>query len=139
MVRYQVLSIWWPEGWEPSGPADVPNCAWQTEFDRIEPPHLGKPLTRDEALALVRALNRQVIDHAADRWYVAAAVDDEPLPRESIPISPCEGTERYRVRILIPEDESGRGDCSNCPAHELDCAMAEQGADVVLEVSFRTA
>ncbi|HBO44199.1 MAG TPA: hypothetical protein DD670_09750 [Planctomycetaceae bacterium] len=138
MVRYQVLSIWWPEGWEPSGPADVPNCAWETEFDRIEPPRLGKPLSRDEALALVRALNRQVIDHAADRWYVAAAIDEEPLPRQPGAILTDDRVERYRVHILIPQDASARGDCSHCPAHELDCATADRGSDLTLEVSFRT-
>lgn len=28
-ITYKVTSIWWPEGWEPKSPLDVPNCVWQ--------------------------------------------------------------------------------------------------------------
>jgi hypothetical protein len=123
-VRYQVLSIWWPDGWDPSGPDAVPNCAWQSEFDRIEPPPLERGLTRDEALANVRALNRQVIDHAADRWYIAAAVENEPLPPQLT--EPSIGSfATYRVYVLKPEGNAPQGDCSACPAHTLECVTAD--------------
>ena len=26
MTQYQVTAVWWPEGWEPRSPLDVPNC-----------------------------------------------------------------------------------------------------------------
>jgi len=118
MLQYHILSIWWPEGWEPRGPSDVPNCAWQTELEPLEPLPLARPMGREEALGTVRALNRQVIDSAADRWYLVAAVESESPPSES-------GQETCRVSIVRPESDSGRGDCTACPGHDLECATAD--------------
>src|SRR5574340_651143 len=30
-LTYKVTAIWWPEGWEPASPLDVPHCVWHTQ------------------------------------------------------------------------------------------------------------
>ena len=123
MVQYHILSIWWPEGWEPRGPSDVPNCAWQTELEPLEPLNLARSMEQDEAFSTVRALNRQVIDATAERWYVVAAVESEPVPPTADePAEP--GIDRYRLHILRPASGAGQGDCTACAAHDLPCATA---------------
>ena len=36
-LTYKVTAIWWPDGWEPDSPLDVPNCVWQAEGQRRRP------------------------------------------------------------------------------------------------------
>lgn len=121
-LTYKVTAIWWPTGWEPGGPTDVPNCVWKAQG---EP---GKEaLTYRKAVALVRSLNRQSIDHAGTMWYVVLAVENEPVSQTvSYDPSGSETTvEVRRLHVIRPEKGGGKGDCSHCPAHAFDCAKAE--------------
>ena len=85
-VRYRVLAIEWPDGWEPDSPLDVPNCVWQAQ----EP---TGDVMRDyaHAEAAMLGLNRQCMDHPGATWHVVVAVENEPLSR-SVSYEP-DGTE----------------------------------------------
>jgi hypothetical protein len=121
-LRYKVAAIWWPAGWEPQSPLDVPNCVWRSQGGIQD-----QPLTYPQALAVVRGLNQQSIDHAAAMWYVVLAVENEPLS-QTVSYDPS-GTETSvavrRLHVVRPEEGGSRGDCSHCPAHSFDCARAE--------------
>jgi hypothetical protein len=119
-LSYKVTTIWWPEGWEPGSPLDVPNCVWraQGETDR-------ERLTYQQAVTMARALNQQSMNHAAAMWYVVIAVENEPVS-QTVSYDPA-GTETTvevrRLHVVRPEEEGGgRGDCSHCPAHAMECA-----------------
>ena len=120
-VRYRVMAIEWPDGWEPDSPLDVPNCVWQAR----EP--TGEPL-RDygSAEAAMLGLNRQCMDHPGTTWHVVIAVENEPLSR-SVSYEP-DGTEITaevrRIHVIRPA-QGGHGDCRHCPAGDLPCAKAE--------------
>ena len=58
-VRYRVMAIDWPDGWEPDSPLDVPNCVWQGGADRRADARL-RPRRDGHA-----GLNRQCMDHPA--------------------------------------------------------------------------
>ena len=62
MAGYLVAAVWWPDGWEPGGPLDVPRCL---AFVRPEVP--CNLMTHDQALATVRGLNQQNMDHPGRR------------------------------------------------------------------------
>ena len=117
-VRYRVMAIEWPDGWEPDSPLDVPNCVWQAR----EP--TGEPL-RDygSAEAAMLGLNRQCMDHPGTTWHVVIAVENEPLSR-SVSYEP-DGTEITaevrRIHVIRPA-QGGHGDCRHCPAGDLPCA-----------------
>jgi hypothetical protein len=132
-LSYKVAAIWWPDGWEPTGPLDVPNCVFQLRDDDDE-----QTLTRAEAEAAVLGLNRQCMDHPGECWYVVAAVENEPLTRKTC--SAADGTETTvetrRMHVCRPAG-GGRGDCSHCPAFELPCAR-EQSACQTHAVSRQT-
>lgn len=120
-LSYKVAAIWWPSGWEPQSPWDVPKCVWKAQGD-IDP----KPLTYPQATAAVRGLNEQAMRHAGTKWYVVIAVENEPVS-QSVSLD-ASGTETAvqvrRLHVVRPEDGGGPGDCSHCPAHSFQCATA---------------
>ena len=131
-LAYKVAAIWWPTGWEPESPLDVPRCVWKAEGD-IDP----RPLSYPQATAIVRGLNEQAMRHAGTMWYVVIAVENEPV---SHTVShDASGTETAvqvrRLHVVRPEEGGGSGDCSHCPAHSFDCA---QTASAALEQTLQT-
>ncbi len=132
-IAYQVAAIWWPEGWEPGAPLDVPNCVFQAaqrggECEQRPDPLVehGQALTYDQALVTVNGLNRQCIDTPGTTWYVVVAVENELLSQTiSYDRAGIETTvDVHRLHVIRPE-RGGRGDCSHCPAHEFACARDE--------------
>jgi hypothetical protein len=124
-LAYKVAALWWPTGWEPQSPLDVPNCAWKAHGDP-DP----KPLSYAQATAIVRGLNEQGMTHAGAMWYVVIAVENEPvLQTISHDASGTETTvEVRRLHVVRPEEGSGPGDCSHCPAGSIPCRGAEPDA-----------
>jgi len=120
-LRYRVASIWWPSGWEPTDPLDVPDCVLHAQSD----PH-AESCTYERALRLVRALNRQCMDSVSAYWYVVVAEEAEPLSR-SINFDPAgvETTVEVKRFHVVRPDPSARGTCTDCPACELNCATGQ--------------
>ncbi|MGD0897317.1 MAG: hypothetical protein ABR915_05730 [Thermoguttaceae bacterium] len=124
MTRYRIKAVWWPDGWEPCDPLDVPRCLRPAR--RQGDP--GPELTYEQAVATVRGLNRQNIDHPAATWYVISTADDPAGPADPAGIEAAlAGAPEPPIRVVFPEG-SGRGDCSRCPAHDLPCAAETSGA-----------
>ncbi len=124
-LRYQIASIWWPSGWEPQSPLDVPNCVCR-EQNAIQ----DKPLNYEQAVATMEGLNRQAIDRAGAYWYVIVAAENEPISRKVTFEPPCLQTtvEVRRLHIAEPASGGGRGNCEHCPARSVDCpAVPEAG------------
>jgi hypothetical protein len=107
--EYRVVALWWPDGWEPAGPLDVPKCVFE-----LHPEAPVEPMPYDRALAAIRGLNRQNLDRPGTVWYVVAEARREVEGGES-------GAGPGTLRVIYPEG-SGRGDCSHCSAHEFPCA-----------------
>lgn len=100
MNEYQVASVWWPDGWEPSGPLDVPRCiGWASEQTT------SPQLSYEQAVATVQGLNRQNMEQPGATWYVVANVGEEGGGLQA-----------------IHHPDGGKGDCSHCPAHAFPCA-----------------
>ena len=120
-LTHKVVAIWWPDGWEPRGPLDVPRCI-QLMTDNSE----SDWLDYTQAEAAVFALNRQCMDHPGETWYVVAAVENEPLSLTICQDSSgeAETTEVHPMHVVMPTD-AGRGDCTHCPAHAFPCANAD--------------
>ena len=120
-VAYKVIPLWWPTGWEPQSPLDVPRCV-----SRVEGQSEHQRLSYPQAVAVVHGLNRQAMNHPGATWYAIVAVEHEPLS-QSVSCDAA-GTETVvevrRVHVVRPE-EGGRGDCSHCPAEALDCVESE--------------
>ena len=122
-VSFKLAGLVRPEGWEPGGPLDVPNCIWKADS------RAGAEMTLDQAIETMRALNRQSMDLADTTWFVPVAVESEPL-EESVSYDSAGKqtvTQVRRMEVIRPA-EGGRGDCSYCPAHEFPCRQAEQPA-----------
>jgi len=120
-LAYKVAAVWWPGGWEPQSPWDVPNCVWKAQGDYDQ-----TPLSYQQALATIRGLNQQAMDHAAPMWYAIVAVESEPVSRTvSYDPSGTETTVEVRPMHLVRPDEGGRGDCSHCPAHSFSCPQGQ--------------
>jgi hypothetical protein len=123
---YKVVPLVRPEGWEPSGPADVPNCLGKAESrgPRAE-------LSYQQALDTMWALNQQGMDHDSSTWFVPVAVENEPL-EESVKYDPAgmETVVQVRRLHLVRPPRGGRGDCSYCPARDFPC-RDEQHPDVL--------
>ncbi|MEN6493614.1 MAG: hypothetical protein ABFD16_04920 [Thermoguttaceae bacterium] len=121
-LSYKVTSIWWPGGWEPNSPLDVPNCVWKSQGSVDD-----QRLTYPQALATVRGLNQQSMNHAGAMWYVVVAVENEPVSQTvSYDAGGTETTvEVRRLHLVRPEEGGGRGDCSHCPAHSFQCAQED--------------
>ncbi|MBN2580217.1 MAG: hypothetical protein JXB10_14605 [Pirellulales bacterium] len=115
---YKVTAIWWPEGWNPHTPLDVPNCVWQDQGRTS-----GQWLNYDEAEAAVRGLNQQCMNTPGTTWYVVVAVENEPFSQTiSYDQSGTETTvEVRRIHVIRPKD-GGTGDCTYCPARDFPCA-----------------
>ena len=134
-VAYKLAAIWWPAGWEPGSPLDVPSCAFQAREEAGQ-----EPTTYRRALATVRGLNRQSMDHAGAMWYVVVAVENEPISR-TVSYDPSGAettTEVRRLHVVRPEAGGGRGDCSYCPAHRLECTYQDQPAQEQTLTEART-
>jgi hypothetical protein len=120
-IVYKVTAIWWPDGWEPQSPFDVPNCVWQAQAQGG-----GECLSYPEAEATVYALNRQSLDHPGTTWHVVVAVENESVSRMvSFDSAGTETTVEVRRLHVIRPEQGGHGNCSHCPAHELQCAKAD--------------
>jgi len=121
-LSYKVVAIWWPGGWEPKSPLDVPNCIWKGQGETAE-----QQLTYQQAVAAVRGLNQQAMNHAGMMWYVIVAVENEPVSQTvSYEASGTETTvEVRRLHVIRPEEGGGRGDCSYCPARSFRCATED--------------
>ncbi|MCR4414568.1 MAG: hypothetical protein NUV77_19295 [Thermoguttaceae bacterium] len=120
-LRYKVAAIWWPLGWEPQSPLDVPNCVWRARGGVEE-----QQVSYSQAVAVARGLNQQSIDHASATWYVVLAVENEPLSQTvSYDPSGLETSVQVRRLHVIRPDQGTPGDCSYCPARSYDCAQAE--------------
>ena len=118
MGGYQVTAVWWPDGWEPRDPLDVPRCIRPAR--RAEDG--GPRMDYRQAVAAVHGLNRQCLDHPGSTWYVVSEADDVPaVAGRGIEAVLTAAAERP-LRVLFPEG-GGRGDCSHCPAgHAQPCA-----------------
>jgi hypothetical protein len=120
-IAYKVTAIWWPEGWEPESPLDVPNCPWQVQ-GRVSDEHLSYP----QAEAAIRGLNRQCMNQPGSNWYVIVAVENEPISQTvSYDAAGVETTVEVRRLHVIRPEQGGRGSCSHCPAHSLQCAKTD--------------
>ena len=119
-VNYRVAAIWWPAGWEPQSPLDVPNCVWEARAE-VDQDRLSYP----QALAVVQGLNRQCMNQPGSMWYVLVAVENEPLS-QTVSYDPA-GTETTvevrRMHVIRAQEGGGKGDCSHCPAHSYPCAQ----------------
>ena len=71
MADYVVTSVWWPDGWEPTTPLDVPKC-----LSPVQEQTAGGRMTYQQAVATVRGLNQQNMDHPGTSWFVVAKVKD---------------------------------------------------------------
>ncbi|MGO8689789.1 MAG: hypothetical protein ACLQLG_09145 [Thermoguttaceae bacterium] len=114
MADYVVTSVWWPDGWEPTTPLDVPKC-----LSPVQEQTAGGRMTYQQAVATVRGLNQQNMDHPGTSWFVVAKVKDEPAApagREAASI------DAGRLEVVEAVEGGGRGDCSHCPAQHLPCA-----------------
>ena len=120
-ITYVVTAIWWPDGWEPHSPLDVPNCVWQAQGRAG-----GEWFNYPQAEATVLGLNRQCMEHPGSTWYVVVAVESEPVSRTVTydPNGTESMTEVRRIHVIRPE-HGGHGDCSHCPAHAFRCAKAD--------------
>jgi hypothetical protein len=120
-LGYRVTAIWWPTGWEPRSPLDVPSCLWRAQGETNP-----APLSYEQALSVLRGLNQQSMDHASPLWYVLMAVENEPIS-QTVSYDPAgiETTVQVRRLHVIRPEGSGAGDCSYCPAHSLECAAGE--------------
>jgi hypothetical protein len=131
-ITYKVTAIWWPDGWEPDSPLDVPNCTWQTQ-GQIGGQWAGYP----QAEAAVLSLNRQCMDHPGTTWHVVVAVENEAVSRMvSCDSAGTETTMEVRRLHVIRPEQGGHGNCRHCPAHALQCANAAP-SDQVDTVSAR--
>lgn len=120
-ITYKVTAIWWPDGWEPHSPLDVPNCVWEAQQQRG-----GPSLSYPQAEATVLGLNRQCMDRPGATWHVITAVENEPVSRMlSYDASGTETTVEVRRMHVIRPEQGGHGDCAHCPAHEFECAKAD--------------
>jgi len=133
-LTYKVTPIWWPEGWEPNTPLDVPNCVWQSQGGG------GRDgLTYEQAESTIHGLNRQCIDNPGTSWYVIVAVENESVSKTvSYDPSGTETTVEVRRLHVIRPEKGGHGDCSHCPAHCFDCAKAEWDSQCQTETATRS-
>ena len=120
-LAYKVTSVWWPDGWEPQSPLDVPNCVWQAGGASG-----GRWLSYPRAEATVLALNRQCMDHPGSVWHVVVAIENEAVSR-TVCYDPAgtETTVEVRQMHVIRPLDGGRGECTHCPAHAFECAKGD--------------
>ncbi len=120
-ITYKATAIWWPDGWEPDSPLDVPNCVWQAH-GRSGEECSGYP----QAEATVLALNRQSMEHPGKTWHVIVAVENEAISRiVSYDPAGTETTMEVRCMHVIRPEKGGHGNCAHCPAGDMECAKAK--------------
>jgi hypothetical protein len=120
-LTYKVTAIWWPEGWEPDSPLDVPNCVWQSQGRTG-----GQWLTYEQAEATMRSLNQQCLDNPSTTWYVVTAVENEAVSHTvSYDPSGTETTIEVRCIHVIRPKEGGHGNCKYCPAGTFPCSKSQ--------------
>ena len=111
-ITYKVTAIWWPDGWEPHSPLDVPNCVWQAQ-GRVG----GECLSYPQAEATVLGLNRQCMDHPGTTWHVVVAVENEAVSR-NVSYDPA-GTETTvevrRMHVIRPERRAATATARTAP------------------------
>ncbi|MFZ5830697.1 MAG: hypothetical protein ACOY3P_11450 [Planctomycetota bacterium] len=135
-ISYKVTPIWWPEGWEPSSPRDVPNCVWKARGGPAE-----SAANFRQAENTVYGLNQQCIENPGTTWYVVVAVENEPVATNvAYDSSGTETTAESRRLHVIRPDQGGHGNCDHCPAHSFSCAQADWSEQVrtVTDVQSRT-
>jgi hypothetical protein len=114
MAAYLVTTVWWPDGWEPKTPLDVPTCLAQAR-EQVA----NEPLSYEQALAIVRGLNQQNMDHPGATWHVVAGVKGPwVLPADGGPAM----IDARQVEVVAVPAGGSRGDCSHCPAKSFPCA-----------------
>lgn len=120
-LAYKVAGVWWPDGWEPQSPLDVPNCAWRTQGEVTD-----QRLTYPQAQAMIQGLNQQSLDRLSPIWYVIVAVENEPIS-QTVSYDPAgtETTVQVRRLHVVRPDRGGHGDCSHCPAASFPCARED--------------
>jgi hypothetical protein len=115
------VAIWWPDGWEPHSPLDVPNCVWQAQGEDER-----QVLSYPDAETAMLGLNRQCMNRPGTNWYVVVAVENEPVSRSvSHDSTGSETTVEVRRMHTIRPEKGGPGDCSHCPAGTFPCANAD--------------
>ncbi len=120
-LTFKVTSIWWPEGWEPNSPLDVPNCIWQSPGKVA-----GHWQTYAEAENAVRDLNEKCITAPGAIWYVVVAVENEAISQTtSYDHAGTETSVEVRKMHVMRPPEGGHGDCTQCPAHDFSCAKTD--------------
>jgi hypothetical protein len=125
-ITYKVTVIWWPEGWDPNSPLDVPNCVWQAKEDAG-----GDWLSYPEAEATMLGLNRQCMDHPGTTWHVVVGIENEAVSRTvCYDAAGTETTVEVRSIHVIRPLQGGYGECSHCPAHAFQCAKADWSSQV---------
>ena len=125
-ISYKVTAIWWPEGWEPNSPRDVPNCVWKSRSGPAEPAESFR-----QAEGTVLALNTQCMEQQGTNWYVMVAVENEPVSQAvSFDSTGTETTTEIRRLHVIRPEKGGHGSCEHCPAHSFSCAQADWSSQV---------
>ena len=120
-LNHTVVAVFWPDGWEPLNPLDVPNCVHQAQ-EHCE----GDWFEYAQAEAAVLCLNRQCMDRPGETWYVVTAVENEPVSQTVCRDKDgVETATEVRPMHIIRPSRGGRGDCSHCPAGEFPCAEAD--------------
>jgi hypothetical protein len=118
MGKYQISPIGWPDGWEPDGALDVPNCV-----QPLEDLKGNRWLEYPVAEAVMLSLNRQCMNHPGRTWYIIVTVENESVSRAaSYDAAGKETAAEVRRMCAVRPQKGSRGDCSHCPAGGLDCA-----------------
>ncbi|MHB1037540.1 MAG: hypothetical protein ACYC35_26835 [Pirellulales bacterium] len=133
-IRYKLAAIWWPEGWAPSSPSDVPNCVWRAHAE-IGQEQMAYP----EAARKARALNKEGMEKSSTIWYVVIAIENEPVSGTvAYDHSGVETTtEVRRLHLVRLEAEGGAGSCAACPARPFDCDKADWAEQEPLVIDSR--
>lgn len=135
-IDYAVAAIWWPEGWEPTAPWDVPKCVLPAHGQAGSREPLRPRPSYATVSATMLALNRQCMAQAGAAWYVVVAVESQSLGRTVAwdPAGTQTTTEVRRLHVVRPE-RGGLGDCCHCPAHRLPCCAGVDPSDRVQTVA----
>jgi hypothetical protein len=122
MTQYAIVPVWWPEGWEPTDPLDVPTCLAPAGADLAAAPRMSL----EQALAALRGLNRQNIEYPGAKWHVLGETGEASAlaALQTVQVAGPAGTVE-ELRLLAPLSGGSRGDCSHCPAHHLPACQPQ--------------